>query len=166
MTRRPAAAVPLPTSRPTPERTRHAAGVVAPEVNGSVRRWWTTVSRLDTLLRDRLIDRPTYDAAQAFNHDYHSLFALSRMSSLARINMPPQHASPGNAHAVMMARSRAVTRLRLVQGRVGRETYDLLVQHVVEDVSWTELGRRLHMRDISAKRRAIRALKLLAEPGP
>jgi hypothetical protein len=30
-----------PTSAPTKERAAHSAGIIAPEVNGVVRRWWT-----------------------------------------------------------------------------------------------------------------------------
>jgi len=62
---------PLPTNRPTPERSRHAEAIDQPDINGrAFRLGWLVVTRLDAFLAGRLITRETYDAAVAFRRDF------------------------------------------------------------------------------------------------
>src|SRR5947209_389144 len=103
---------PMPTSRPTPEREARAALIEAPMVNGVVRRWWTVHSRLELLLKGKLIDRATYDAAQAFTADAHRVYAARGASILTKIGMGR---GSGDAHAAMLGKMQAVARLRAVR---------------------------------------------------
>jgi hypothetical protein len=55
-----------------------------------------------------------------------------------------------------------VARLREVRERLGDMRYQVLVG-VAEDRSWSELGRVMGRRDVTAKGKAVEAIEPLAE---
>jgi hypothetical protein len=57
----------------------------------------------------------------------------------------------------------ALRRLRDLHDRLDRETLLLLELIIVMDLRWRELGKRLGVHACTAKRRAIAALRRLAE---
>lgn len=145
-----------PTSRPTPERAAKPT-IIPPVMNGRMQPWWGAQTRLDRLLADKLIDLQEHQAAVRFRHD------LDVVN-----NLPPSPlARAGSSRSAgredhMAHRLDAVGRLQEVRRRVGRERYALL-SAVAEDASWAEVGRVLGVRDVTAKARAVAAIKVLGK---
>jgi len=79
------------------------------------------------------------------------------VSPFARIGMPAIGWTDRTA-----SRIDSSARLRRVRQRPGNERYELLIA-VIEHQSWREIGRRLGVRDVTARGRAIEALERLAE---
>ena len=151
-------ALPALTTRPTDERARHADGIDLPDVNGTAfKPWWTVRTRLDALLTAKLIDLPEHQAMQRFRRDLDVLNNLPA-SPLARAGSSRSAGREDHlAH-----RLDAATRLHEVRKRVGSERYALLTA-VAEDASWSVLGRATGCRDVTAKGRAVAAIKVLAK---
>ena len=150
---------PLPSSRPNAERVAFAEAIEQPDINGrAFRPGWLVRSRLDGLLADGLIDRETYAAAQSVARDYRAVSGAPS-SPIARLGM----SRVAGREDAIASRIDAARRLRAVRARIGEGAYSLAVAVVAEDTSWRELGKRLGVRDVTAKSAAVEALGRLSE---
>lgn len=150
-----------PTSKPTPERQRHAQGIEPPDLNGrAFRPGWLVATRLDALFTDKLIGQPAYAAALGFRRDYERL-ASALGSAMGGIGLT----RASHDDRAMLSRLQATKRLRRIRDRIGAATYAVAVLVAVEDVSWTELARRLGCSDKTARHRGAEAIMRLADSG-
>ena len=117
-------------------------------------------SRLDSLYTGELIAGDAYDRACALRRDGERV-SRTGSSIMARFGVGAGRTAPA-AFCPTEAKLDAARRLTAVRARLSERDFAILLAVCVEDVSWPELGRRLHCSDKTAKRRATAALERLA----
>lgn len=132
----------------------------APEVDGQTfRPFWRRRSRIDTLLADSAIAPIVWRAAVAYR-------MLAEHSTAvawgARETMDDGHSRivPLTGQSVV-DRLAARHRLEWIRRRLGSFGTRMINQVVIEDLPWSELGRRLAVDPKTARSWSITALQLL-----
>lgn len=137
--------------------TQHHA-VEAPVIDDvEFRQHWRVCTRLDQLFHDRAISFAEWRAGQAFRTIAERVLATS---------WPAPNWDTGNSgrgfDAGLVARHAAITRLHELHDDLGGFAIDLLEMHIVDDLDWTELGRRQGVHAKTARRWTIITLGALA----
>lgn len=139
--------------------TQHHA-VEAPVIDGrEFRSWWTVrkTLRLDELLKDQAITFAMWRAGVSFR----------LLAEIVAASELPAHwlDSPGGGGTMdrIVISVDADKKLNNIRREVGRFWFRLLELHLVDDLTWAELGRRLNVHRKTARNWTIAALALLAE---
>jgi hypothetical protein len=149
------------SNEPTPEFARHHT-VGAPKVNAQhFRTAWRTRPRVELLLRHRAISARKYDAADLFRRQIeHGFGDLLSAADIERAGgKGGRIADPALR---LETRRNTVARLRQVEARLGTATYRLLVEVLVNDVTWFALGAQMGCCAKTARTRSITAIRRLA----
>jgi hypothetical protein len=145
---------------PEPDKfyTQHHA-VEAPVIDDTeFRQYWRVHTRLDTLLADRAISIHEWRAGQAFRSIAHTVLATSWPTS----KWLDSGRGGGGIDYVLVARHDAISRLHELHRDLGGFAIDLLEAHIVDDESWSAIGRRLRVHPKTARTWTIIALRALA----
>lgn len=145
------------TAQPTPEfRRRH--DVEPPRVDHrAFRQGWRVRTRLDQLLADGRITRAEWQAAAEYRETWAVARALAGIEpGMFRI------AGGGSADAATIARLAAVTRLRVVEDRLGSLAARLLLACLVHDLAWAALARHCQRNPETVRDWTVLAIKGLA----
>jgi hypothetical protein len=146
------------TSRPSLEFLRHF-DVHAPIIDRQhFRNGWRFRPRLEALLTRKLIEPREFAAACAFRDAWERAAAgSSTRSALASIGIPSSSGGDTPIGSLDDAR-----RIALVGQHLTRIEAVLVLGCVVLDVSWAELGRRLHVDETTVPRMTAPAVGRLA----
>lgn len=145
---------------PEPDKfyTQHHA-VEAPVIDDSeFRPYWRRCTHLDALLHDRAITIVEWRAGQAFRSIAETVLSANWNISQWMDNSRSRRGFDIN----LGGRHDAINRLHKLHNALGSFAIDLLEVHIVDDISWTELGRRLGVHAKTARSHTILALRALA----
>jgi hypothetical protein len=132
-----------------------------PDINGAAfRPWFRVRTRLDALHAACAIDDAEHASACAFREDWHRV-AGSAGSSLALDGIGVGIPASDRAHAYAIAGVAAAGRLRLIRARVGAAGFRLLELSLVDDTSWTAIGRAFGCTRDTARERTVQMIRRL-----
>lgn len=114
---------------------------------------------LDQLHDDATISETEWRAARAFGDL--ALLAIATDWPTKWFGFDQSEKTRFGADVGIAGRIDARKRLRAIRRSLGRDDFALLEVHVVYDLTWTEIGRRLGVHPKTAKRRTIAAIKAL-----
>lgn len=138
--------------------TQHHA-VEPPAIDAlAFRPFWHIRSRLDGLLIDEAISWQAWRAAVAFR-----TAAEIVLSETWRSQWAIDRHQPGRSGVTIGRRVDAATRLRVIRHSLGEWKFTLLECHLVDDLSWSELGRKYRVHAKTVRRWTIAALNALPE---
>jgi hypothetical protein len=145
------------SNAPTMEYRGHH-DVMPPQVDESVfRQAWLVRSRVLNFYETGLIDRQQYEAVLGWRRAAERLGRLPTQKWLARIDGSRQ---PGNG--VTEAMLAAASALRASALALGPRRVGLLLAAVIQERSWSDLGRQLGVSNKTAKTRVLEAIGALA----
>jgi hypothetical protein len=144
-------------TEPTKFFTQHHP-VEPPVVNDhAFRTGWLVKNHLNGLLREHAISFDVWAAGVEYRR-----LAEIRLAGM----FPPRSFDQGTGAGFgrhPAGRIDAGERLVAIKLGLGRDRVVLLNCHLVDDMKWSELGRRLRVHPTTARRRTIAALKVLTE---
>jgi hypothetical protein len=139
------------TNAPTAHRTQHADAIEAPRVDWrAFRQGWRVATRLDRLLDEGAITPAVWQCAAEYRAAYNSLASAGHGSGSRPV---------GHARDVRLDR---IARIRRAELAIGALMTSLVHACAIEDLSWLALGRRLGVRNTTARVWTIQALGALA----
>jgi hypothetical protein len=120
------------------------------------RTYWSIRSRLCQLLLDGAISWQAYHAGVAFR-----TAAEIVLSETWRTQWAAERRHPGRFGVSVGRRVDAATKLRTIRHALGDRNFNLLHLHLVDDLSWSKLGRRYHVHAKTIRNWTIAALNAL-----
>lgn len=138
--------------------TQHHA-VEAPLIDDTeFRPYWRVRTRLDQLLLDRAISIIEWRAAQHFRSMAERVLAGNWAATgwLNNLNRG------GGRESGLAERQDAINRLHKLHRVLGGFALDILEAHIVDDTSWTLLGRRYGVHAKTARSWTVTTIKALA----
>jgi|HubBroStandDraft_3_1064219.scaffolds.fasta_scaffold08362_6 hypothetical protein len=143
--------------QPTAEFAQHH-DLEAPRIDGrSFRQAWRVQTRLNRLLVEGAITPQAWIAALIFRATWDTVF--TGLWSVSR--WEPAIASSRPTDDRLVNRLDALTALRRLRSNLGRRDYELIEVCIVDDISWSSLGRQLHVDPKTARTRTVTALRAL-----
>jgi hypothetical protein len=137
---------------------RNHVALDAPAIDDeSFRPYWRVRTRLDQLLLDRAISVVVWRAAASFR----SLGEIV-LAEAWQTRWLDQRASGFDYGMALARRADALDRLRDIRRDLGDFAFDLLEAHLVDNETWTALGRRYRVHPKTVRSWTIVALKALA----
>jgi hypothetical protein len=145
-------------TEPSPQLHQHHA-IDPPAIDyATFRPFWRIRTRLDTLLLDGAISFAVWRAGVAFRTAAEIVIRETWRSRMAETRMAEANAPGG----MLARRVDAANQLRAIRAALGGFAFDVLEMHLVEDMSWSELGRRCGVHSKTARAWVVTALQGLA----
>lgn len=147
---------------PSPERARHGT-VLPPAIDDAhFRQYWKAQDRVEKLCLAGLITPRELRAANAFRIVFEHAFAGAlRTQGWNFLRLDKHCLRPNDRPGISDRQVAALLRVRKVAQALGA-LFPLLTWAVVEDASWTEIGRRLGISCRTAQRWTAASLSALA----
>jgi hypothetical protein len=148
-------------TEPSPQLHQHHA-IEPPAIDyATFRVFWRIRTRLDTLLLDGAISFAVWRAGVAFRTAAEIVIRETWRSRMHETRVADVR-TPAIAATMSVHRVDAANQLRAIRQALGDFAIDLLEMHLVEDVAWSELGRRCGVHSKTARNWTIAALQGLA----